>query len=69
MAAVSDTDRERIREEVAEEFPGDPLMQDIHFIRQLHHLETRDMTPAQRVSFYRKRAPETRDALAGMQQA
>ena len=68
MASVSDTDRRRIREETAEEFSGDPLMQEIHFIRQLHHFQTRDMTPAERVSFYRKRTAKAPDAPVGVQQ-
>lgn len=44
----------RLREEVREEFPDDEMMQEIHFVRLIHYLQTKDLTPEEQINFYRQ---------------
>lgn len=47
MTKTTDFERERLRREVAEEFPDDEMIQELHLIRLLMREETRDMEPAE----------------------
>ncbi len=40
---VSEAEKEQIRREVEAEFPGDPMMQEIHYIRQLRFTELQEL--------------------------
>ena len=35
-----------------EEFPQDEMMQEVHFVRLVHFLQTKDLTPEERVKFF-----------------
>ena len=52
MSEVSKAKEERIWEDVRKEFPDDEMMQEIHYVQQLHYLQTRDLPPAERFRFY-----------------
>ena len=49
MRTVTEADRQRIREEVKQEFPTDRVMQEIHFSRQLRLFEVSDLPLAERL--------------------
>lgn len=44
--------RDRLWEEVREEFPHDEMMQEVHFVRLIHFLQTKELTPEERVKFF-----------------
>jgi len=52
MKALSASVKQRFWEEVRREFPDDEMMQQIHFVRLLHHDQTKDLTARERVRFY-----------------
>ena len=57
MGKLTDAERERIREEVREEFPYDEMMQEIHFVQQVHYFETKDLCPEDLIRYF-KRSPQ-----------
>ena len=54
MGKLTDTERERIREEVRKEFPNDEMMQEIHFVQQVHCFETKDLSPGDQVRYFKR---------------
>ena len=44
--------RDRLWKEVREEFPQDEMMQEVHFVRLVHFLQTKDLAPEERVKFF-----------------
>ena len=52
MREVTQAEKEMIWEEVRKEFPNDEMMQEIHFIRQVHYLQTKKMSLSERLRFY-----------------
>jgi len=44
--------RDRLWEEVRGEFPHDEMMQEVHFVRLVHFLQTKDLTSEERVKFF-----------------
>ena len=52
MNILTQDARDRLWEEVREEFPQDEMMQEVHFVRLVHFLQTRDITPEERVEFF-----------------
>ena len=59
MGEVTPSEKEKIREEVRKEFPNDEMMQEIHFIRQVHYLQTKEMSLDERLGFYGGARPKT----------
>ncbi len=59
MREVTQAEKELIREEVRREFPNDGMMQEIHFIRQVHYLQTKEMSRNDRLGFYGGARPKT----------
>ena len=57
MGKLTDAERKRIREEVRAEFPHDEMMQEIHFVQQVHYLETKDLRPEDHIHYFKK-APQ-----------
>jgi len=54
MGKLTDAERERIREEVREEFPHDEMMQEIHFVQQVHYFETKDLHPEDQIRYFKR---------------
>ncbi|MDE3000063.1 MAG: hypothetical protein OXU79_13385 [Gemmatimonadota bacterium] len=52
MGEVTPSEKDKIWEEVRKEFPNDEMMQELHFIRQLHYQQTKDMSLDERLRFY-----------------
>ncbi len=59
MGEVTPSEKEKIWEEVQKEFPNDEMMQEIHFIRQVHYLQTKEMSLDERLGFYGGARPKT----------
>ena len=57
MRKLTDAEREKIREEVREEFPHDEMMQEIHFVQQVHYFETKNLRPEDQIRYF-KRSPQ-----------
>ena len=58
MREISPQERQTIQEELAKEFPGDQMMQELHLVRRIHQLETEGMDPADRIQYYRRKGEE-----------
>ena len=54
--------RDRLWEEVREEFPHDEMMQEVHFVRLVHFSQTKDLTLEERVKFFEQ--PEKADSIS-----
>lgn len=52
MGEVTPSEKDKIWEEVRKEFPNDEMMQELHFIRQVHYQQTMDMSLDERLRFY-----------------
>ena len=52
MGEITPTEKDKIWEEVRKEFPDDEMMQELHFIRQVHYQQTKDMSLDERLRFY-----------------
>ncbi len=52
MRELTHVEKEKIREDVRKEFPNDEMMQEIHFIRQVHYLQTKDSSLEERLRFF-----------------
>lgn len=58
MGKLTDAQRDRIREEVRKEFPNDEMMQEIHFVQQVHYFETKDLSPEDQIRYYSRSRPK-----------
>lgn len=56
---VTEVEKEQIRREVEAEFPGDPMMQELHYVRQLRYSELQELSPAERARQYVKTGEPT----------
>lgn len=56
MREITDQERTTMLKEVAAEFPHDELMQEIHYVRRVHQLQTEGMSVAEKIAFYRRKA-------------
>lgn len=52
MGEITHSEKDKIWEEVRKEFPNDEMMQELHFIRQVHYQQTKDMSLDERLRFY-----------------
>lgn len=59
MRKVTQAEQEKIWEDVRKEFPDDEMMQEIHFIRQVHYLQTKDSSMEERIRFFESSTPKT----------
>ena len=59
MRKVTQADQEKIWEDVRKEFPNDEMMQEIHFIRQVHYLQTKDSSIEERLCFFERSIQKT----------
>ena len=58
MRKIPDHERQAIMEELAKEFPGDKMMQEIHLVRHIHQSETEGMTTADKIDYFRRKADQ-----------
>ena len=56
MREITGAEKRAIWAEVKKELPDDEMMQEIHYVRWIHRLQTRDLSPAERIALYQ--APE-----------
>lgn len=59
MRKVTQVEQEKIWEDVRKEFPNDEMMQEIHFIRQVHYLQTKDSSIEERLCFFERSIQKT----------
>lgn len=52
MRELTEAEKQRLSEEVRQEFPDDEVMQQIHYVRLLHYSQTRDLSSQERVRFF-----------------
>ena len=55
MNVLTKEARDRLWEEVRAEFPQDETMQEVHFVRLVHFLQTKDLTSEERVKFFEQK--------------
>ncbi len=59
MRKVTQAEQDKIWEDVRKEFPNDEMMQEIHFIRQVHYLQTKDSSMEERLRFFESSIQKT----------
>ena len=59
MRKVTQAERKKIWKDVRKEFPNDEMMQEIHFIRQVHYLQTKDLSMKERLRFFESSMQKT----------
>ena len=52
MRELTDMEKNQLWDEVRHDFPGDETMQQIHYVRLLHHRQTENMSVQERIQFY-----------------
>jgi len=57
MREITEAEKEQIWKEVKEEFPEDEMMQEIHYIRMVHYLLTKDLSTEDHIKFYNSYLP------------
>ncbi|HUT55285.1 MAG TPA: hypothetical protein VM658_17985 [bacterium] len=55
MIEITEEQKKQLWNEVREEFPDDEMMQEIHFVRLMHYLQTKDLSPEEQIKFYHDR--------------
>jgi hypothetical protein len=53
MKKLTESEKEQLWKEVREEFPGDEMMQEIHYVRLLHYHQTEKLSRKERILFYK----------------
>ena len=51
MKDLTEAEKTKIWADVREEFPNDQMMQEVHFVRQMHYLQTEEMSLDERIRF------------------
>ena len=52
MKDLTETEKRQLAEEVRKEFPDDEVMQQVHYVRLLHHAQTKGLSSEERIRFY-----------------
>jgi hypothetical protein len=60
LRKVTDAEKARMWEKVREEFPGDAMMQELHFVRLLHQRQTEGFSSRELIQFYARAKKATR---------
>ncbi len=58
---ISEKERESLWAEVRKEFPGDHVMQEVHFVRLLHAIQLAHFSREERIEFYNRLIPKRQD--------
>ncbi len=53
MVKLKAAEKKRLWEEVRQEFPDDEMMQQVHYVRLLHHHQTKGRSPQEVVRFFK----------------
>ncbi len=59
MGKLTKAEKLKIWADVCEEFPDDEVMQEIHFVRQVHYLQTKDLSVEERLRYFRGLSEKT----------
>ena len=59
MRKVTQAEQDKIWKDVRKEFPNDEMMQEIHFIRQVHYLQTKNSSIEERLCFFERSIQKT----------
>jgi hypothetical protein len=57
MATINEKERQAILDALRREFPDDPMMQELHYIRRVHQRETESMSAAEEIAFHQRSSP------------
>lgn len=49
---LTKAEKERLWEEVKKEFPNNETMQEIYYVRLMHYLQTKGLSPKERIQFF-----------------
>jgi len=52
MNKLTEKEKNRLWKEVQEDFPDDDMMQEIHYVRLMHHYLTKNLSQEERFRFY-----------------
>ena len=52
MRKLTEAQKKELWEEVRKEFPDDEMMQEIHYVRLLHHYLTEGLSPQEFIRFF-----------------
>jgi hypothetical protein len=58
---LSEKERESLWAEVRKEFPNDPMMQEVHFVRLLHSAQLAQFSSEERIEFYNRLIPKRQE--------
>lgn len=58
MRKLTEEEKKHLWEEVQIEFPDDETMQEVHFVRFMHHHMTKNLSLKERFRFYRDHSKE-----------
>ncbi|MCK4814587.1 hypothetical protein KA005_02360 [bacterium] len=50
---MTESEKERLREDARREFPDDEMMQEIHYVRLLHHHVKEKLSRKESIQFYK----------------
>ena len=59
MGKLTKAEKSKIWADVCEEFPDDEVIQEIHFVRQVHYLQTKDLSVEERLRYFRGLSEKT----------
>ncbi len=52
MGELTEGQKKKIWEDVRKEFPDDEVMQQVHYVRQVHHFQAKSLPLEERVRFF-----------------
>jgi len=52
MTDLTEAEKQQLADEVRREFPDDEVMQQVHYVRLLHHTQTKGLSSEERVRFF-----------------
>ena len=59
MRELTKVEKEKLWKEVRKEFPDDEMMQGIHYMRLLHHHQTKGLSPQELTRFFERSGRKT----------